>query len=175
MPSNVPAGNAQVIVTYNGTSSAPLPIIVSATSPGVFFQQVSGNNVAIAQNVASATSYPLNVPSAPAKPGQIVIIWGTGLGPVNGPDNVPPGSNAVNLLGPPANLQVSITVGGVAVPASQILYAGRQSQSEGVDNIYFTLPGNTPTGCQIPVAITARGVAANVANIAVSADGSPCQ
>jgi uncharacterized protein (TIGR03437 family) len=173
LPSNVPVGNAQVTVTYNGITSAPIPILVSAVSFGVFFQVVNGNNVAIAQNVASATSYPLNVPSAPAKPGQIVIIWGTGLGPINGPDNVAPGANATDLTKPPASLAVGITVGGVAVTAQQLLYAGRQSQSQ-VDNVYFTVPNGVPYGCQVPVAITAGGVAANVANIAITADGSPC-
>jgi len=44
-----------------------------------------------------------------------------------------------------------------------------------VDNVYFTVPNGVPYGCQVPVAITAGGVAANVANIALTADGSPCQ
>ena len=168
IPSNVALGSAQVTVSYNGKTSSLANILVSKTSLGVFFQAVNGNNTGIAQNVASSTDYPLNLPSTPAKPGQIVIMWATGLGPLNGPDNVAPGVNAGDMTGVP----VTITVGGVPVPR---LYAGRQSETAGVDNVYFTLPIGVPLGCNVPVAITAGGGAANTTTIAISADGSPCQ
>jgi uncharacterized protein (TIGR03437 family) len=44
------------------------------------------------QNFVSATSVPINAPTVAAKPGQTIILWGTGLGPVTGGDNVPPRS-----------------------------------------------------------------------------------
>jgi hypothetical protein len=163
----VPPGTAQVTVSYNGLTSAPANITISPTSLGIFFQAVGAANVAVAQNVRTATDYPLNTPSSPAKPNQIVIIWGTGMGPINGPDNVAPGANGGDM----PNVPVSITVGGL--PA-QRLYAGRQAESAGVDNIYFTLPANVQLGCNVPVAITANGIAANTTTIAISADGSPC-
>jgi uncharacterized protein (TIGR03437 family) len=174
IPSNVPLGPAQVIVTYNGTSSLPANIQVSATRFGVFYQAVGGNNVAVAQNPIG--NYPLNSPTSPAQPADpskpgtgIVLVWGTGLGAVAGGDNVPPGTNAGNML---PNLPVTVTVGGL--PA-QAIYAGRQSQSAGADNIYFLLPSGVPFGCNVPVAITAGGIQANTTTIAITADGSPCQ
>jgi uncharacterized protein (TIGR03437 family) len=166
LPSAVPTGTAQVVVTYNGKSSAPATVTVASTSLGIFFQSENGKNVAIAQNVASATDYPLNLPSVPAKPGQIVILWGTGMGPITAPDNTTPPA------GDMTQVPVQITVGGVT---AQRLYAGRQPQTAGVDNVYFTVPSGTPLGCQIPVAVTAGGVPANVTLIAITADGSPCQ
>ena len=36
-------------------------------------------------------------------------------------------------------------------------YAGRQSQSAGVDNVYFTVPAGVAYGCQVPVVISGRG------------------
>lgn len=167
LPSEVPTGVAQVIVSYNGQSSAPFPVLVVTTDFGAFFQVVKGNDVAVAQNYANG-AYPLNSPSKPTHPGDIVIVWGTGLGGINGPDNVPPGNNATDMT----NVPVEITVGGVA---AQRLYAGRQPQSPAVDNVYFKVPDGVPYGCLVPVAITAGGVAANVVNIAITADGSPCQ
>ncbi len=175
LPSNVPAGPAQMTVTLNGRTSAQAAIQVSPTSFGTFFQSLEGNNVAIAQNVASATDYPLNLASSPAKPGQIVILWGTGLGPINGPDNVAPGGNAGDLRAPPRNLAVSVTVGGLPLPPQNVLYAGRQAESSGVDNIYFTLPANVSLGCNVPVQVTVGGVTANTTSIAITADGSPCR
>ena len=44
-----------------------------------------------------------------------------------------------------------------------------------MDNIYFTVPKGVPYGCQVPVVITAGGITANSTNIAITADGSPCQ
>jgi uncharacterized protein (TIGR03437 family) len=154
-----------VTVTYNGVSSPPIALNVVGTSLGIFFQ---GSNVAIAQNVNSATDYPLNQPSTPAKPGQIVVLWGTGMGAIGGADNVAPGSAAGDMTGVP----VAITVGGVA---AQRLYAGRQSETAGVDVIYFAVPQGVAFGCQVPVAVTAGGVAANATVIAVTADGGACR
>ena len=70
------------------------------------------------------------------------------------------------------SIPVTITVGGV--PA-QKMYAGRQAQTAAVDNVYFIVPNSAPYGCSVPVVVTAAGVAANTTNIAITADGSPCQ
>ena len=165
LPSTVPTGSAQVVVTYNSKSSDPVAITVARTSLGLFYQPIGGKNFAIAQNVNSATDYPLNLPAVPAKPGQIVILWGTGLGPIGTADNISPGG------GDMPSVPVTIQVGGVAAPR---IYAGRQPQTAAVDNVYFTVPANAPLGCQVPVVVSAGGIAANTVNIAISADGSQC-
>jgi len=167
LPSDVPVGSAQMTITYNGQTSQPAAITVAKTDFGVFFQSVNGVDLAIAQNVNSATDYPLNLPGNPAKPGQIVIFWGTGMGPISVVDNIAPG-----VTGDMTDVPVTITVGGIA---AERLYAGRQSQTAAVDNIYFTVPAGVPFGCQVPVAITAGGVAANTTMIAITADGTACK
>src|SRR5581483_6034217 len=103
----------------------------------------------------------------PAQPGQIVLVWGTGLGAINAPDNLAPGDAAADMTA----LPVTITVGGI--PA-QRLYAGRQSQSAAVDNIYFTIPDGVNPSCRVPVVISAGGQPANTTTIAVTPDGAPC-
>ena len=165
LPSNVPVGSAQVTVTYNNLTSAPATITVAATALGIFYQVTNGANMAIAQNYVNSTSAPLNLPAVPATPGQIVILWGTGMGAVTGGDNIAPPA------GDMTNVPMTITVGGVTAAR---LYAGRQPQTAGVDNVYFTVPSGVPYGCNVPVAITAGGVAANTTNIAITADGSAC-
>jgi uncharacterized protein (TIGR03437 family) len=143
LPSNIPAGAAQVTVTYNGIASLPAIVTVVRTSLGIFA-----------------------VPQAPAQLGQIVIYWGTGLGPIATPDNLPPAAAAVDR----PDIAVTITVGGI--PAQRV-YAGRQSEFSGVDNIYFTVPQGVMPGCQVPVVITAGGVQANATTIPVG-DPSAC-
>jgi uncharacterized protein (TIGR03437 family) len=167
LPSNVPVGNGQMTVTYNGLTSQPADIVVAKTSLGIFFQRVNGRDLAIAQNVKSQTDYPLNLADTPAKPGQIVILWATGMGPISGADNTAPGA-----VGDMTGVPVTITVGGVT---AQRLYAGRQAETAAVDNIYFTVPQGTGFGCQVPVVVTGGGTPANTTNIAITADGSPCQ
>jgi uncharacterized protein (TIGR03437 family) len=166
LPSTVPVGVAEVAVTYNGKTSAPATVTVSKTSVGVFYQQVDGQEMAIAQNVRTATDHPLNLPSAPAKPGQTVILWATGMGAITGADNVAPDA------GDKIDVPVTITVGGVTALR---VYAGRQPYTAAVDDIYFAIPSGIPFGCHVPVAIVAGGVEANVTMIAVTEDGSPCQ
>jgi uncharacterized protein (TIGR03437 family) len=166
LPSAVPVGTAQVVVTYNGVTGAPATITVVKTSVGIFYQQIDNQNFGIAQNINSATDYPLNLPGTPAKPGQYVILWGTGIGPITGADNIAPPAGDMD------GVPVSITVGGIA---AQRVYAGRQPQTAAVDNIYFTVPAGVPYGCYVPVAIAAGGVTANTTVIAITSDGSPCR
>jgi uncharacterized protein (TIGR03437 family) len=167
LPSTVPPGAAQVTVTVNGEASPPAPVTIVPSAPGMFFSRVAGVDFAVAQNVASATDYPVNQAASPARPGQIVLLWGTGLGAIAGADNTAPGA-----AGDMTALPVAITAGGL--PA-QRFYAGRQSQFAGADNVYLTVPAGVPFGCQVPVAITAAGVAANTVNIAITADGAACR
>lgn len=166
LPSGIAKGTAHVVVTYGTASSTPAEISVVPTSLGIFFQRSDGRDLAIAQNVDSATSYPLNSAATPARPGQIVVLWGTGLGAVKSADNVASGGGDMTAV------PVMITVGGLAAGR---IYAGRQPQTAAVDNIYLTIPKDAPSGCQVPVEITARGVPANTTVVAITADGSPCQ
>jgi uncharacterized protein (TIGR03437 family) len=168
LPSSVPTGSAQLTVTNGAQTSPALRFAVVKSSFGLFFQRLSGNDMAIAQNVAGPTDYPLNQAATPAKPGQIVVLWGTGLGPIAAMDDSAPGAAAGDMTGVP----VTVTVGGIA---AQRLYAGRQSQTAAVDNIYFTVPAGVDYGCQVPVAITAGGLPVNAAAIAVTSDGSQCR
>jgi uncharacterized protein (TIGR03437 family) len=166
MPSNFPIGEAEVTIHYGGKSSVPRPIAVSKTDLGIFYMRLNDNDVAIAQNVASATDYPLNTFDVPARPGQIVILWATGLGPVSVSDANAPGGG--DMTGVP----VEIRVGNVV---AERLYAGRQPETAGVDNVYFRVPAGAPTGCFVPVVVTAGGKEANRTTIAITSDGRPCR
>ena len=154
LPAAMPLGDAQVVVTYNGTSSAPAAITVSKVSIGVFQQELDGQHVASAQNLRSATESLLNLSVSPAKPDDVVDLWVTGLGPA--PDATP----------------IAITVGGI--PAQRV-YPNRQPEETGVEHIFFTVPSGIAFGCRVPVVITSGGIEANPTVIAVTADGSSCK
>jgi uncharacterized protein (TIGR03437 family) len=162
MPSDAPLGDVQLQVLYAGFPTAPVTVKVVPASFQFFL--TGDQNAGIFQNVASPTSYLLNTPSAPAQPGEIVIGWGTGLGAGSGPDMLSP--QGISL---PVDVQVS--VGG---KPAQVLYKGRAPTFAGVDNIYFVIPSDAPTGCRVPVQVGAGGVDSEPVTLAIST-GGPCQ
>ncbi|MBI3666863.1 MAG: hypothetical protein HY236_11685, partial [Acidobacteria bacterium] len=99
-----------------------------------------------------------------AKPGQVVTLWGTGLGPISAPDNVPP--PAGDLAVP-----VEILVGGK--PAAK-QYSGRTPCCSGVDQIVFRVPADAPPGCFVPVLVRAGGTYSNTVTMSIDPQGRPC-
>jgi uncharacterized protein (TIGR03437 family) len=85
LPSTVPAGSGTVTVTANGQTSAPAPITVVQNALGIFTANSSGAGDAIATNgpVFITPSSAAHPPSSAAHPGDTIVIWTTGLGPVN--------------------------------------------------------------------------------------------
>jgi uncharacterized protein (TIGR03437 family) len=164
LPSNVPAGAVQLTLTYQGVTSSPVTFQVSETNFGIF-SLAGGTGPGIIQNVVSTTDYRLNQQTESAHPGQIEIVWGTGLGAISGADNMPP---PVGDLTTP----VQVLVGG---KSAAISYKGRSPGNAAVDNIYFTVPADAPTGCAVPVQVILNGSAAsNTVTMAISTSGSAC-
>ena len=165
MPSNAPLGASAVRVLFNNGRSNPVPIVVTSSAFGIFTATGTGLGPGVLTNYVSADSQPVNSPSITAQPGQLITLYGTGLGPVNGPDNVAP---------PAGNLpiQTEVFVGGV--PA-QIAYSGRSPCCSGLDQIVFTVPNNAPAGCWVPVFVRTGGTTvSNVVTMAVDANGASC-
>src|SRR5581483_9095329 len=83
-------------VTSNGVTSANFAATVVQRKAGIITQDGSGTGLAVAQNFISTTQLDVDrfttgsvsgVSISPAKPGQVLILWATGLGPVAGGDN----------------------------------------------------------------------------------------
>jgi uncharacterized protein (TIGR03437 family) len=165
MPSNAPLGRVSIRVTYNGTISNPSTATVTASSFGIFSVNSGGFGPGVLQNFVTSANQPINSLIQTAAPGQAITLWGTGLGPVTGADNVAP---------TPGNLptEVEIFVGGVQASS---LYSGRSPCCSGVDQIVFTVPAGVPLGCYVPVQIRTAGTTlSNSVTIALQTAGRPC-
>ena len=94
------------------------------------------------------------VPKAnPAKPGDLITIWATGMGPTN--PACAPGDIATALA--PVVTAPTLIIGGVTVPPSDISYAGVSPQSIcGLYQINLKLPASLPDG-DVPVTLSAGG------------------
>jgi len=162
MPSGTPLGLVSVRVTFNDIQSNPSPVNIVNSSVGILGAQGPG----VIQNFISQSNQPVNSPFKPAMPGQIEIMWATGLGPVTFPDNNTPKSG--NLPTP-----LEVWVGGQ--PVTNIMYDGRSSYP-GVDEIIFNVPASAPLGCWVPVQVRTEGIMlSNAVTMAITADGSPCK
>jgi uncharacterized protein (TIGR03437 family) len=162
MPSNAADGDAQVTVTYRGRTSAPAAIRVTSSNFGAF-SNANGKGPGVIRNVNSVDDQPLNTRLATAKPGQSAVLSGTGLGPIDAPDNVAP---------PAVQLPAEVFVGG---KPAKIAYAGRDSCCAGMDRIEFEVPLDAPVGCNIPVQVKAGSSYSNVVTMAIEANGQQCQ
>jgi len=164
MPSDAPLGNVQIAVNYNNVPSSAMAATIVKTAYGIF-STAGGPGPGIVLNYNSVSDQPLNMASIPAKPGQVEVMWGTGLGPISTPDNQPP---------PGGNLPVAVQVM-VGGQQASVAYSGRAPGNAAIDQINFTVPANAPTGCSIPVQVNAGGTWSNTVRMAISADGKHCQ
>jgi uncharacterized protein (TIGR03437 family) len=162
MPSTVTAGLATLRLTYQSKRSNAVTIQITNSSPGIFAVSNGGYGPGVVYNYVSASNQPINSLAAPATPGQVVTIWGTGLGPVNFPDNVAPKPG--NVATP-----VSLTIGG---QPAKVSYSGRSPCCAGVDQIVATVPATVPLGCWVPVTVNAGGTVSNNTTMAIAAKGA---
>ncbi|MBK9167734.1 MAG: hypothetical protein IPM24_09750 [Bryobacterales bacterium] len=163
MPSTAPLGRVSMRVTFAGAAGNFTPAEVVRSSFGIFAVNSGGFGPGIVQNFVASGDTPLNSLATTARPGQAMILWGTGLGAAPHADNVP--APAGELPTP-----VEIWVGGQAVTVKR--YSGRAPGFAGLDQIVFDLPADTPTGCYVPVTMRTGGVVSNTVTIAVTADGA---
>lgn len=161
IPSATPTGTGTVALRFNGQTSNTAPITIVKSSFGAFARNQAGSGPGIFFN-AEQSKAPVNDLLTPAVQGQIVTLWGTGLGPVAGNDvNSPQPGN----LSPA--IPVEVIVGGVTVVPD---YAGRSGCCGGVDQINFRLP-NTIEGCYVPVLVKIGNVVSNSTTLAVVKPG----
>ena len=169
LPSNIPTGAATITANYGGQTSPAAPITVVANNLGLFTVNSAGNGPGIVTNLnysfvtaskAANCGAPLTGCGA-ANPGDVLVLWGTGLGPVNGSDTAGAGLG-VNM----PNIPLKLWLGGVEATVS---YQGRSGCCVGEDQIIFTVPDNVPTGCAVPLLVqidnqVSNGVLVPVAN-----------
>ncbi len=161
----VPAGasaNVKVIVTSNGVNSNTETVAIGQFSPGVF----ASNGLAIAVNNSDGTlAWPVGaVPGLathPAKAGDVLIVYATGLGAVANPPA--DGQNSLDQLRTTL-VTPQILIGGVS---AKVDFSGLSPQFVGVNQINVTVPEVAP-GNSVPFQIVLGGITTSGTAIAVS-------
>jgi len=158
LPFEIQPGTAQVVVNTCGSSSSAMPVNVTTSAPSVF-QTASGH--ASAQNLPD---YSINDSAHPAKPGSVVIVYLTGIGPVT---NQPATGNVAPASGVPistATLPYAASIGGQPAP---VTFLGLTPGYGVLAQANITVP-IVPAGEQ-PLIISVGGVASKSAAISVGA------
>jgi uncharacterized protein (TIGR03437 family) len=162
LPSSTPVGTGTVTVTYNGQTSGSLPVTVVASNFGMYTLSQDGTGPA----VVTTPGFQAITLTATSKPGDTLILWGTGLGPYSGDETVPPANPPT---GTALNVNAKVYVGDVS---AKISYQGRSS-SPGLDQINFTVPSGLG-GCYVPVAVVVNGIVSNFGSLSISPNGTTC-
>src|SRR5579883_529830 len=174
LPSNTPIGLGNFTVTYNGQTSNSVAHGIDVSAPGVFTVDSTGKGPAIVtysdyslvSSFKAANCGGPNTTCGAANPGDTLILWATGLGPVNGDDASGAGLG-VNM----PNLPLKLWLGGVQAP---VIYQGRSGCCVGEDQIVFTVPQSVPTGCAVPLAVQIGGNISNTTPMPVAVGSRSC-
>ncbi len=147
VPFNTPTGSEPVIVTNSGGVSASQTVTVNALQPGLLATppfNIGGTQYAVALYPDFAT-YVLptgaisGVTSTPAQPGDTIVLFGTGFGPVStgiaSGQIVTESNTLVN--------QVQFSIGGVAATTT---YQGLEPGVAGVYQFDIVVPSGVPAG-----------------------------
>ncbi len=167
LPSGTPTGPAELTVQYEGRRSVAVEIEVVDAAPGIFSQSQEGGGPGVVQNYFSPNEQPLNGLTHPARPGQYLILWATGLGPIDAPDNAEPPVG--DLPG-----DVVVRIGDLEVKPD---YAGRAPGAPGVDQINVRLPDDErlPEGCYVRIRVTVNGRSSGQVTLAIARSGDVCE
>lgn len=152
--------STQVQVSYQSAMSNTMTIPVAATALGIFAADGSG----VGGGAILNQDYSVNSRLNPAARGSVVAIYLTGTGVMN-PASV---DGAVTGVAPPfpsvpQGTTVTVTIGGVTVPASQVVYSGAAPGSvEGLTQIDAYVPQSVIPGTSVPLVVAIGGTASQV-------------
>ncbi len=165
LPANTPTGSGTLTVTHNGTASFTILVVVAA--PGI---TTYNNGTAVAQDNSRPTDPygGLITFTKSAKPGAVIIVWGSGFGATGNSDTT------YDTSGHQTSVPYTVYIGGVE---AAVAYKGA-SVYPGVSVLVLTVPQNVPTGCYVPIAAVAtvngNSIVSNTATLPIHAGGGTC-
>ena len=147
IPFDVTSGRRHTLLVQRGvTLSAPLQVLIVGAQPALFSKNSSGGGQALIERVSPDGSRSLAEPGTPARPGDVLVIYASGLGPVSGDVSVADAS-PVSPLAQTVN-PVTISVGEVQAAVS---FAGLTPGFAGLYQVNAALPVGAPVGNAVPV------------------------
>jgi uncharacterized protein (TIGR03437 family) len=143
-PNLLPGREARLWLAVDGRQGPEVLVRIAAASPGLF---LSDPETVLAVGLDGGVIRN----EAPARPGQDVVLFATGLGPVT------PGMGYREVAERPSPLvrigELRVLLNGVAVPPERVRYAGAAPGFAGLYQINLWLPGDAPANPLLQVAV----------------------
>ena len=150
LPAAAPLGDVLLTVTVNGVPSLPYPLKVVSAGFGIFSRNQEGWGPGRVDNQASDGSRLANSLRHSARPGELMVLSGTGLG-----------------ASPP-----EVWIG---IHRATVVAVRRATAGEG-DEILFRLPPDSPAGCFVPLQVRQPdAVPSNTVTVSIHAGGALCE
>ncbi len=168
------SGTATVVVNTPSGSSPPKSVNIGPFSPGIFAVSFGvGRAIAINQDgtLAAPVGAVPGLTTHPAKPGDIVILLGTGLGAVT-----PPIANGTSPVFSDKALHTTNTTPTILFggqPATSVPFSGLSPQFVGVNQINVQIPSTAPGGDTVPVQLSEGGITSTAAVTIAITGGAP--
>lgn len=149
LPVDLRIGDGRVTLHYNDTqASTPIRVVPISFA---LYARPAYSRIANAQNISPEGNTQQNGLTTPARPGDYLTFWGTGLG-----TEVP--------------RPLYVVIGG---REAKMIWAGKAPEDPGVDQINVYLDSATlwTEGCYIPVRVRTAGIDAPLATISIAKEG----
>lgn len=141
-------GSTTIQAEFNGIRGNTVIVPVVDSAPGVFTQAYGPGQAWMVNSDGT-----FNASSNPAARNTYVAFWATGQGLVNIPQQ--DGTQPTGPTYPSPLLPVSVTIGGVALPAANAVFTGLVYSGEIQLNVL--IPGTAPTGGAVSLVVTIGG------------------
>lgn len=141
-------GGQSVVVVRGQTASAPIQPAIGFWAPGLYTLDSTINGPAAALHADGSLVAVAN----PARPGETILAWGTGLGFIN---------PLIMMIAIPAPM---VQIGGSAVNA----VAGPAPGLPGVTQVTFTVPAGAKAGVSVPLVFQLGPFSSNAATLPVA-------
>jgi len=163
LPSTTPVGTGTITVTNAAGTSQTQPINVVQSAFGILTMNGGGTGMAAIQNANNG--YNLLGYTGSAKPGDLIVLWGSGLGPTTGDES------KGQQLDFGSSYPIEVDIGGVA---ASVAYHGR-SAYPGLDEIIVTVPSSV-SGCNVSIVVQAKNnsIVSNTVTAPFASAGGTC-
>lgn len=145
VPSNLIAGRYDLELIRDGLAGPRIPIVVRDFAPQMF---VLGDKFVIAQRRDTSLIWP----ERPARPGEHVTVYVTGMG-----RTIPelPSGQLAHTPSPIARLaQFRIYLDGIPIDPARVSYAGLTPGTAGLYQVTFQLPDNAPENPELRLGLS---------------------
>ncbi len=147
IPNILIAGPAKLQIEVDGLAGPPVSITLGDTAPALF-QLDAVTALAVHLDGSTITS------SAPARAGEMIVLFATGLGPTL-PAQIPNfiAQTAAQIAG---RKDFQVLLNGVSVDPSRIAYVGVEPGSAGLYQINLLVPNDAPANPEIRISTLER-------------------